>query len=200
MARPADMSDAPSPDAVWLASLESRALASVADVVGSLLNHQGFLTADARDFNRKAPKQRRFAIAIDAADGSWTSSKAKQVEQRGQGLVALVRLICATGPDRSAEILACVLQRLGIAVDDRPLTAAIEVKDYRELRSVFNRRRRDLGLTFEELDNVSGVAQGYSSKLFGGIRHLGSMSLPSMLGALRLRMYLEPADATEDAA
>jgi hypothetical protein len=60
------------------------------------------------------------------------------------------------------------------------------VRDYASLRAAIDARRRALGITFEALDQISGVADGYSSKLACGLRSFGPMSLPSILDALQL--------------
>src|SRR5271155_3700301 len=91
-----------SPADTWLVTLNARALSCAGEVLGSLLNNSGYKTGDARDFHRKSRQSRRFAIALDATDGSWTNSYMAQVTARGVGLVSLIGLICETGPDRSA--------------------------------------------------------------------------------------------------
>ena len=180
--------------ATWAAELEARALAALPDVMAALLNNVGWPTGDARNFNRKAPR-RRFRFHVDG-DGAWVEGAGQRVEQRGKGMIALVAAVTATQPERAAEVLAVVLQRLGVAVDDRPMTATA-VKEYRDLRRALNRRRRDLGMSMSELDAVSGLPDGYAAKLLGGMRHIGELSMPCILGALKLELIVKPLEHKE---
>ncbi|MGB6327142.1 MAG: hypothetical protein WBG11_15580 [Methylocella sp.] len=62
--------------------------------------------------------------------------------------------------------------------------------DYTELRKLLDARRRELGMTMCELDYVSGVQEGYSAKLFCGMRNLGWLSTGLILQALRVKIAL----------
>jgi hypothetical protein len=56
-------------------------------------------------------------------------------------------------------------------------------------------RRRELNLSNLALDDASGLQTGYSSKIFCGMKRLGDVSLPSMLGALGCRLVLVSDDS-----
>ena len=187
----------PDPGAAWVAEIETRALANLSAVMSALVNHAGWPTAEARDFNRKAPK-RRFRFYV-ADTGGWIEGEDLAAQQRGDGLISLIACITALPRDASADALAVILTRAGVPVDERPVTTAVEVSEYRDLRKVMDRRRKDLGMSMEELDHRSGVASGYSAKILGGVRCLGPLSLPCLLGALRLRMTLAPVEAASTA-
>jgi hypothetical protein len=47
----------------------------------------------------------------------------------------------------------------------------------------------------EDVDARSGVQDGYSAKLFVGIRRFGEMSLPAILGALDVDLVVVPRNA-----
>lgn len=70
--------------------------------------------------------------------------------------------------------------------------------DYQTLRAILNDRRRNLGLRFLDLDEKSGVAAGYSSKLLtvsaqcAQHKVLGPISTPLVLEALRVRIAIVP--------
>lgn len=180
------------PAEAWLADLEARALAVLPEVMASMLNHQGWPTGDARAFSKA--KARKFRFHIDGDTAEWVEGAGHKVEQRGVGVVAIVGFITALPPDKAAEALATILTRIGIAVDDRPLTEPTLIREYRDIRTVFQRRRRDLGLSMEQLGEAAGIPDRYAAKVLNGIRHLGPISLPSILGALKLRMWIEPID------
>ena len=67
-------------------------------------------------------------------------------------------------------------------------------KSYPDLIAVLVRRRRELGLTTSELDDVSGMQLGYVAKLENGSKNLGPMSFDTMLSALGLRVVLVPVE------
>src|SRR5271163_4641243 len=70
--------------------------------------------------------------------------------------------------------------------------AALRVRTYPDLLRQLDRRRRELGMRMEDVDHKSGVQDGYSAKLFVGIRGLGQMSLPAILGALDADLVVVP--------
>jgi hypothetical protein len=70
--------------------------------------------------------------------------------------------------------------------------AALRVRTYDGLLRELDRRRRELGMTMADVDSKSGVQEGYSSKLFVGIRRFGEMSLPAVLGALSADLVIVP--------
>jgi hypothetical protein len=60
--------------------------------------------------------------------------------------------------------------------------------DYAQLRTLIDSRRKSLGLTMLDLDDLAGVQSGYSSKIICGSKHFGNMSLGSILGALGIEL------------
>jgi hypothetical protein len=64
------------------------------------------------------------------------------------------------------------------------------VTDYAGLLEVIRRRMRELNITFETLDVVSGVQLGYSSKILGPTpsKCFGPVSLGCVLGALGMKL------------
>jgi len=64
----------------------------------------------------------------------------------------------------------------------------------KELREQLARRRKAIGITQRDFDDLIGVAAGYSSKLECGIRGFGDVSLPAYLSALGLKLALVEAD------
>jgi hypothetical protein len=75
--------------------------------------------------------------------------------------------------------------------------AALRVNTYPGLMRELDRRRQELGLRMADVDAKSGVQDGYSAKLFVGIRRFGPMSLSAILGALQADLVVVPrADAT----
>jgi hypothetical protein len=70
--------------------------------------------------------------------------------------------------------------------------AALRVKSYSDLLRQLDARRRELGLRMADLDQRSGVADGYSAKLICGMRRFGEMSLPAILGALAVDLVVVP--------
>jgi len=75
-------------------------------------------------------------------------------------------------------------QLVGTAYDAETIAVAI------------NERRKQLGLTMSELDFVAGLTGNYASKILSptGSKRLGQMSLPSMLGALGLKLAIVASD------
>ena len=67
-------------------------------------------------------------------------------------------------------------------------------KSYPDLIAALVRRRRELGLTTSELDDVSGMQLGYVAKLENGSKNLGPMSFDTMLSALGLQVALIPVE------
>ncbi len=59
-----------------------------------------------------------------------------------------------------------------------------------ELMKLVAARRYELRIASLALDQIAGVADGYVSKLECGMKRPGDMSLPSILGALGLRLAL----------
>jgi hypothetical protein len=64
--------------------------------------------------------------------------------------------------------------------------------DYNQLLEAIRARRDALGITHHTIDAVSGVADGYASKLLCDppLKHLGAASLGCILGALGLQLVV----------
>jgi hypothetical protein len=73
---------------------------------------------------------------------------------------------------------------------------AVKARDYPELLQVLDARRRELGLTMEAFDERSGLTNGYSAKLFVGMRRFGEMSLPVVLQTLGVELLVAMPPAT----
>jgi hypothetical protein len=73
--------------------------------------------------------------------------------------------------------------------------AAVRCRDYSELLGALNARRRELGLTMEVFDELSGLTNGYSAKVFCGMRRFGPMSLSVTLATLGLELLVAPKDS-----
>ena len=67
--------------------------------------------------------------------------------------------------------------------------------DYRGLMGALGERKKELGLTNLELDELGGLAGGYTSKLFCGSKRLGLETLGKLLTALNAKVVVVPADA-----
>jgi hypothetical protein len=78
--------------------------------------------------------------------------------------------------------------------------AALRVNTYPDLLRQLDRRRRELGLRMADVDAKSGVQDGYSAKLFVGIRGFGPMSLSAILGALQCDLIIVPRSAAAPVA
>lgn len=81
-----------------------------------------------------------------------------------------------------------------MGIEDRDIVA--HVRGYAELRAALRRRRADLRLTVADLDAISGVQPGYSTKLENGIKNFGPQSLECILGALGLEIVLVRASGS----
>lgn len=71
---------------------------------------------------------------------------------------------------------------------------ASSISTINELRQHLARRRREIGITQRDFDDLIGVTSGYASKLECGVRGFGDVSLPAYLSALGLRLALVEAD------
>jgi hypothetical protein len=71
---------------------------------------------------------------------------------------------------------------------------ATSVSNYTALLDCIRARKAELDISFEVLDAVSGLQSGYSAKLLAPhpARRLGEVSLACLLGALGLRLIVEP--------
>ncbi len=71
-----------------------------------------------------------------------------------------------------------------------PADVLAVVTEYPALARALADRRKELGLSQLATDAIAGFHDGYTGKLECGLKHLGSMSLPSILGALGLKLAL----------
>lgn len=60
------------------------------------------------------------------------------------------------------------------------------IAEYADLRLAIAARRKELGLSQVDLDNIAEVQPGYTAKLECGLKNFGEKSLPAILGALGL--------------
>ena len=60
------------------------------------------------------------------------------------------------------------------------------VRDMAGMVEVFRARIRELGITHETVDAISGMPAGYTSKLMCGMRRLGPIAVQALCGALAL--------------
>jgi transcriptional regulator with XRE-family HTH domain len=93
----------------------------------------------------------------------------------------------------SEETLAPIFAALGLRVILRADAEEIVCSAYREIVVVLISRRHALEMSQLGLDWAAGVEDGYTGKIECGDRRLGPVSLPALLGALRLEMYIERA-------
>ena len=70
------------------------------------------------------------------------------------------------------------------------------VTTFDELRVALNMRKQHLRLKNLEVDEIAGLQTGYSSKIFAGMKRVGDMSLPALLGALGVELALVCASST----
>lgn len=70
------------------------------------------------------------------------------------------------------------------------------VVTFDDLRKLIDAHRRAIGVTLLALDDMSGTQSGYNSKLAVGIKNYGNMSLPAVLGALGLELWVVRAAST----
>jgi hypothetical protein len=59
-----------------------------------------------------------------------------------------------------------------------------------EIAGLLDLQRRRLGLVNLCLDDVAGLQQGYSAKIFAGVKRLGDMSMPAMIGATGCKLVV----------
>jgi hypothetical protein len=70
------------------------------------------------------------------------------------------------------------------------------IRDYKDLRDVLDKRRRDLGYSQLLVDEIAGLQSGYYAKISCGTRHFGDMSFGCILGALDVVLMAMPATGT----
>ena len=71
------------------------------------------------------------------------------------------------------------------------------MRSFRDVREVLRRRAERLGITFDTLDVIAGLADGHTSKLLrpDPLKHFGETSFDALLGAAAL--MLVPAEDPE---
>ena len=62
-----------------------------------------------------------------------------------------------------------------------------------ELLAAAKARRKELGLSQLLVDEISGMQNGYTGKLEAGMKGLGKLTVPLLLGALKLELAVMPA-------
>src|SRR5262249_34209608 len=95
-------------------------------------------------------------------------------------------------------LLDPIQRRSGAAMIDAGAVLA-EVTSPAELHAALRDRAERLGVTREVLDEVAGLASGYSAKILSPRpeRALGPVSMPAVFGALGVRLVLLADPATE---
>lgn len=69
-----------------------------------------------------------------------------------------------------------------------------ECRSISDVMKLVSARRYELRIASRALDDIAGVADGYVSKLECGMKRPGDMSLPSILGALGLKLLVVADD------
>jgi hypothetical protein len=64
------------------------------------------------------------------------------------------------------------------------------VVTFEDLRALIDAHRKAIGVTLLQLDDLAGIQGGYSSKLACGMKNYGQVSLPAVLGALGLELWV----------
>jgi hypothetical protein len=77
------------------------------------------------------------------------------------------------------------------------MIVAIRCRTYPQLIAALNARRYQIGMTMIDLDNASGVQEGYSAKIIAQMKTLGKVSTPLMIEALgvELLVAMPPVEA-----
>ena len=73
------------------------------------------------------------------------------------------------------------------------MTELVRVITLEGVMAVAKIRRKHLGLSQLLVDELSGLQNGYTGKLEAGIRGLGKVTIPLLLGALKLELAVMPA-------
>lgn len=76
----------------------------------------------------------------------------------------------------------------------RRLTTTRLIDDYDGLIRTIATRRRALGLSQLAVDQIAGLADGYTGKVEANVRRLGMMSLGLILQALGLKLAPVPGE------
>jgi hypothetical protein len=100
---------------------------------------------------------------------SWRT--AEEISRRRERQAKRARTLATTPAEASATLLR-------------------SIRDYPELIRAIDARRIQLGLTMLEMDDLTGMADGWSSKVLAGIKNLGPTSLTCFLEALKVDLVL----------
>lgn len=103
-----------------------------------------------------------------------------------------LRAIESGRPALSEDTLAPIFAALGLRIilrDDARNDVACAT--YREIIVALIERRHALGMSQEAINFAANLQDGYCNKIEADIRRLGPVSLPALLGALRLEMFVE---------
>jgi hypothetical protein len=73
------------------------------------------------------------------------------------------------------------------------LSEIARITTLEELVKVCKTRRHSLGLSQLLVDEISGMQDGYTAKLEAGMKGLGKITLPLLLGALKIELAIMPA-------
>jgi hypothetical protein len=60
----------------------------------------------------------------------------------------------------------------------------IMVRDVLGFVAAFKRRIRELGITYETADHLSGLPAGYTAKIFAGMKNPGPIAIAALCSAL----------------
>jgi transcriptional regulator with XRE-family HTH domain len=90
-----------------------------------------------------------------------------------------------------AEMMEPLFGALGLQLVLTADRAEVTCQSYGRLIDCLVARRYALGLTQEAVNHISGLQEGYINKIEVLIRTLGPVSLPALLGALRMQMFVE---------
>ena len=70
------------------------------------------------------------------------------------------------------------------------------IRNYSALRVAFTTGRKAMGVSQLEMDELAGLQSGYTGKLECGMKHLGDLSMPKLLAALKMALLLVPDDGS----
>lgn len=157
--------------------------------MAALLGKDGRLRSIPASLAPRVSRHRQWRIHMEP-DGGWCEICGEQ-RQRGQGFHSLITHLTGTDPEVAAIILRAILDH--VTAFDGPMQPTI-IAEFSDIRRVLDQRRKQLGLTMLELDYVSGVQEGYSSKVLAGIKGLGHISFPNLFQALKVEMIIQPIE------
>lgn len=64
--------------------------------------------------------------------------------------------------------------------------AEVMARDVPGFVAAFKRRIRELGITFETCDHLSGLPSGYTAKIMAGMKRPGPIAIQALCGALAI--------------